>query len=187
MCGQPPCPCLAVPQAAWAAHAARKHAHGRARPNGWRLRLGGGTLPLAARPPPRRRPCRSVSPGRGGQSRRVLPEGRHATSEMEMCEMCARQREKRAAAGLVVARGGCPAQARLPCGAGLRRLAASQWQAGNEGERAGLGTCPQRRLASLPFLAVIRSAETSCQLSRTERSRTCYAHFGTACPVTAGP
>ena len=186
MCGQPPCPCLAVPQAAWAAHAARKHAHGRARPNGWRLRLGGGTLPLAARPPPRRRPCRSVSPGRGGQSRRVLPEGRHATSEMEMCEMCARQREKRAAAGLVVARGGCPAQARLPCGAGLRRLAASQWQAGNEGERAGLGTCPQRRLASLPFLAVIRSAETSCQLSRTERSRTCYVHLGTACPVTAG-
>ena len=166
MCGQPPCPCLAVPRAAWAAHAARKHAHGRARPNGWRLRLGGGTLPLAARPPPRRRPCRSGSPGRGGQSRRVLAEGCQVTSEMEMCEMCARQREKRAAAGLVVARGGCPAQARLPCGAGLWQAAASHRQAGNEGGRTGLGTCPQRRRAALPFLAVIfgaRKCDVGCR------------------------
>ena len=104
--------------------------------------LGGGALQPAARPPPRRRPCRSGSPGRGGQSRRVLTEGGHATSEMEMCEMCARQRGKRAAAGLVVARGGSPAQARLPCGAGLRRLAASHQQAGKDVARTSLGTCP---------------------------------------------
>ena len=151
MCGQPPCPCLAVSRATWAAHAARKHAHARTRRNGWRLRLGGVALPPATLAPPRRRPCRAGSPGRGGQSRRVLTEGCQVTSEIEMCEMCARQRGKRAAAGLVVARGGSPAQARLPCRAGHRRLAASHWQAGNEGERAGLGTCPQRRLASLPF------------------------------------
>ena len=34
----------------------------------------------------------------------MLTEGCQVTSEMEMCEMCARQRGKRAAAGLVVAR-----------------------------------------------------------------------------------